>query len=161
MRLDPVATRVEVLLAEVEIPVPFSVEEFCRRVAARRGRPIHLRAIDTVAVGLPSGTVFGRDDDDVILYDGLTSGYHQAGIILHEVGHLIAEHYAGSVVGEDAAEFLLPEIGRHQARRRADRESYTAQEEREAEYFARRVLELVSRRSSSTLDSELGSTFGE
>ena len=145
MSLQSVKARVEALLAEVEIPAPFDVGEFCRLVAARRGRPIHLKAVDTAAVGLPSGTVYELPGDDVILYDGTTTAYHQMGIILHEVGHLVAGHYPGSVVSGDAAEMLLPQIGSGQARRRAKREAYTAQEEREAEYFARRVLELVER----------------
>jgi len=157
--------RVDRLLAEVHLPVPFDVHEFCRLLAATRHRPMHLKAVDTETAGLPSGIVFATDDVDVVLYDATTTGYHQMVIILHEVGHLVAGHYPGRLLGGDAATQLLPEIGPHQARRVAARDGYTSEEEREAEYFARRVLELVSRRAASTPSADalllerVGNTF--
>lgn len=151
--------RVEGLLAGLNISTPFAVEQFCRDVAARRGRPIHLRAVDTDAVDLPAGVVYELPTADVILYDSTTSPYHQKVIILHEIGHLIAGHYPGGLVSDDALEVLLPEIGHHQARRRAARESYTSQEEREAEYFARRVLEVVNRQTGPTPEGRVAGTF--
>lgn len=120
------------MLSEVELPAPFDAREFCRRVAARRKQPIRLQAV-----------------------------YHQTGIILHEVRHVIAGHYAGSLVGGTQPRFFCRVSGRHRARWRAALEGYTAQEEREAEYFARRVLELVSRRVGPLLDDRLGDTFEE
>ncbi len=151
----------EALLAAVPVRVPFDPAEFCQRVAAWRGRPIRLKAVDTVAVGLPSGTFYEQDAADTILYDETTTFHHQCAIILHELWHLVAGHYSERTVGEDAAEFLLPLIGRGQLRRWAARDSYAATEEREAERFARRVLEIIGRRQGSALADRLGETFGE
>ncbi len=150
---------VDALLGDITLSAPFDAAAFCQQVAARRGRPIHLRAVDTVALDLPSGVVYELDEASVILYDGTTSAYHQSGIILHEIGHLVADHYAGSLVSEDAAGRLFPEIGRHQARRRAGREAYSAQEEQEAEYFARRVLAEVGRLPGPGAGDRLKDTF--
>ncbi len=155
MTARDVRARVDALLAEVHIPTPFNAREFCRVLGAQRGRPIHLKAVDTAAVGLPSGTTYGLEEVDVILYDETTTGYHQDVIILHEAGHLIAKHPPGGLLSEDAAEFLLPEIGRQQVRRLAAREVYSTEEEQEAEYFARRVLERVSSRAGRS-DGEPG-----
>lgn len=151
--------RVEALLAGLEISAPFDVEQFCLDVAARRGRRIHLKAVNTDAVDLPSGVVYEMSAADVILYDSTTSPYHQKAIILHEIGHLIAGHKPGGLVSDDAAEVLLPEIGHFQARRLASRESYTSREEHEAEYFARRVLEIVNRQTGPTPEGRVEDTF--
>lgn len=159
MSLRSVQAAVDALLAEVSLPVPFDIDHFCRDVAGRRGRRIHLKGVDTVSLGLPSGVVYELDDAWVILYDSTTTGYHQLGIILHEIGHLIADHYPGSLVSDGAIEHLLPELGRHQARRRAGREAYNQQEEREAEYFARRVLVAVRRVPGLAAEERLKDTF--
>lgn len=159
MTLRAVRRAVDALLKDVTLTAPFEVSQFCQSVATQRKQPIYLRAVDTVALGLPSGVVYELDHASVILYDGTTSPYHQTGIILHEVGHLVADHYAGSLVGDDATEQLFPEIGQHQARRRAAREAYSQQEEREAEYFARRVLDEVSRLSGPGMRNRLKDTF--
>jgi hypothetical protein len=157
--LRTVRKAVDALLKDVTLFAPFDATAFCRDIAARRGQPIYLKAVDTVALGLPSGIVFELEDASVILYDGTTSPYHQTGIILHEIGHLVADHYAGSLVSDTAAERLFPEIGRHQARRRAAREAYSAEEEQEAEYFARRVLDEVSRFPGPKAGDRLKDTF--
>lgn len=159
MTLRAVRRAVDALLKDVTFSAPFDVSQFCREVAAQREKPIHLKAVDTVALGLPSGLVFETDQASVILYDGITSPYHQTGIILHEIGHLVADHYAGSLVSDDAAERLFPEIGKHQARRRAAREAYSEQEEKEAEYFSRRVLDEVSRLPGPGIGNRLKDTF--
>jgi hypothetical protein len=39
-------------------------------------------------------------DDTAILYDATTTRYHQIGIVLHEVDHLVAAH----LVGEDVVD---------------------------------------------------------
>ncbi len=139
-------------LADVELVVPFDRTTFCRRLAERRRRPILLRGLDMAAAGLPSGWWIEMPDVDLVLHDNLTSEYHQDGIVLHEVGHILLDHYADQRVGaqaaqlaldEDVAAHLMPTIGRLQARRRAARHGYSRQEEQEAEFFARFVLGLV------------------
>ncbi len=135
--------RCEALLTEVELIMPFDKREFCRRLGKRRGRPILLHGLDSAATGLPSGWWGDLADADLILYDNTTTPYHQDNIVLHEVGHVVADHYADQRLDEDVAEFMMPTIGRLQAQRQAARHDYSRQEEQEAEFFARFVLGLV------------------
>ena len=173
MSTGDVRARVQSLLAQVgATPCQLELcqlEELCHRVGTWLLRqPIHLQGVDTVALGLPSGLVFQTDDDTVILYDATTTRYHQIGIVLHEVDHLVAGHLVGEdVVDQPAGSVLLPEIGRLQAQRRAwggaspeeagrgGCGAYTEPVEQQAECFARRVLELAGRP-----DDRLASTFG-
>lgn len=138
--LRRMSARAEAALAGVEMPVPFDRAEFCVRLGLRRGRPFVLHAVDSTALGLPSGWWAELTDVDLILYDAKTTGYHQDDIVLHEVGHVVFDHYADRTLDEDVAAFLMPEIGRMQAQRQAARHDYGRHEEQEAEFFARLVL---------------------
>jgi hypothetical protein len=159
---------VDDLLAAVPIPTPFDPSTFVQNVAAWRNRPIRLRpmpaellkTLDDEGSDLPSGLAFEQDDLDTILYDGTTTGYHQAAIILHELWHLIAGHYAGVTLGGGARE-LLPSLGPRAVRDWSARHHYDDEEEREAEYFARRVLEVVTSRDGQgyELAGRLEETF--
>lgn len=52
-RLRQLRRKVEARLEELEVPAPFDVTLLCERLAARRGRPIRLRA-ETMGAG-PAG----------------------------------------------------------------------------------------------------------
>ena len=144
--------RCEAVLGDVELVVPFERREFCRRLAVRRGRPILVQGLDMASLGLPTGYWAETRDADLVFHDNLTSEYHQDGIVLHEVGHMVFDHYADErltanasrfSLDEDVAALLMPTIGRLQARRQAARHDYGRREEQEAEFFARFVLGLV------------------
>lgn len=140
MTLRDMRARCEELLDGLELPDPFDMHEFCRRLGTRRGRPIVLRGADTAALGLPGGVWNDMDDADLIIFNAKATGYHQIGIVLHEIGHILGNHYAGELLNEDVASALLPATGRLQLRRVAARHDYAREEEREAEFFARFVL---------------------
>ncbi|MEU8751465.1 hypothetical protein [Streptomyces chartreusis] len=69
--------------------LPLSVIALCDELGEMRGRPIRLMEWDLSADG-PFGVLISREHEDVIVYQAKTTKAHQAHIILHEVGHIIA-----------------------------------------------------------------------
>lgn len=82
------------LVAGLEIPIPFTVEKLCASIAAMRGRPIHIQAMERVssASSTPCGAWIALDDADHIFVEDATSPLHRAHIILHELCHMLLGH---------------------------------------------------------------------
>ncbi|MDG9719036.1 ImmA/IrrE family metallo-endopeptidase [Streptomyces sp. DH24] len=102
--------------------LPLSVTALCDLLGKSRGRPIALVEWDLPAHG-PFGVLISREHEDVIAYQAKTTKAHQAHIILHEVGHIIAFDLDG--------------------RRPADTQSRTAysdRDERDAEIIASAIM---------------------
>lgn len=155
--------RCEQLLATLDIPVPLDVGEMCRRVATRRGRELKLFPQDTARDGLPSGLWADMPDRDELYYDAGTSPAHQDLIVLHELGHILFDHYpAGGLAAVIAA--ANPEVA-GAAHRMLCRGEYGEQEELEAETFATLVVERYGnaatqpRPGDGDLAARLRSTF--
>lgn len=121
------------LLRELDIHPPLDVAELCRRLAAGRGRPIYLRPWPLAVPG-PFGLWFHRDEDDHIFYQQETTVTHQMHIILHEIGHMIADHPS------DEADYGQPDDNGEPARTYR-RTCYDEAYEREAELVATIILE--------------------
>jgi len=64
------------------------VEELCRALGKKRGRPIVLKPAPLEKPG-PSGLWVDTPGMDIILYQQETTRLHQKHIILHEVGHIL------------------------------------------------------------------------
>lgn len=80
---------------------------------------------------------------DLILYQERTTPLHQSHIILHEVGHILANH--GSTAGpESAMEGLFPGLSPLGVRRVLQRCSYDNAQECEAELIASIIMEWAS-----------------
>jgi hypothetical protein len=163
--------RCERLLAEIGLPRPFTMESFCHRLGAQRGKPLQLVPTgDTGAVG-PSGAWIELADRDVILYDATTSPFHQQLIVGHELGHMLCDHYPGSVLEAEVTALLLPNLDPALVRRILNRTDYSSREEREAETFATLLLQRAGeqpadaqpaqRPEDAALLTQLGSTFEE
>lgn len=159
------------LLADIGLPQPFTMEAFCQRLGVQRGKPLQLLPIgDTGNVG-PSGVWVEMADRDVVLYDATTSPFHQQLIVAHEVGHMTCDHYPGSVLDEEVAALLLPNLDPALVRRILSRTDYSSREEREAETFATLLLQRAGEQAVETkpghrpedaaLLTQLGSTFEE
>ncbi len=73
-----------------ELPRPWDVRALCRRLAAARGRPLTLRAVDLPA--LPFGMWLFDGTRDVVMYPASATGYYRDHIILHEICHLLSGH---------------------------------------------------------------------
>jgi hypothetical protein len=132
------------LLRELDVQPPLDVHEFCARLAAVRGRPIKLIPYPIWADG-PFGLWFKGRTTDYIVYQEHTTKPHQRHIILHEVGHILADHPSDEEA-DDLRDMLsgpggqLTEIPSALRRRTA----YDQQEEREAETVATIILEWAS-----------------
>lgn len=159
------------LLAELELPQPFTIEGFCRQLGRRRGKPIQLMPTGVADHALASGAWIELADRDLVIYDSTTSGFHQQLIIAHEVGHMVCDHFPGSVLDEELSALLLPSLDPVLVRRILSRTDYSSREEREAETFATLLMQragelnpdpaLGHRPEDAALLTQLGSTFEE
>jgi hypothetical protein len=135
--------RCEAIVAGLDIPIPFDVRELCRRIAERRGRPIHLLPLRLPA-SQPCGLWVSTSEFDAIFYEENTSQLHQEHIISHEIGHLLCQHEATPVFDAEASRLLLPDLDPQLVQRTLGRTNYSTVEEREAEM----VASLISRAAS-------------
>lgn len=115
--------RCRALLRELDVRPPLDVRDFCELLARHRGRPIKLVA-HPIRVPGPFGLWFMTTSMDVIFYQRETTRPHQDHIILHEIGHIIAEHPS-----DEGA---------------LTRTCYDSDQEREAELIATYILEWAS-----------------
>lgn len=137
-------------LQDLGIKPPLDVEELCRALGERRGRPIVLRPFPLEKPG-PSGLWVDTPQMDVILYQQETTRLHQEHIILHEVGHiLVSEDEQADEEQETPDDFvegwatLIPVLDPDLVRRVARRCSYDDGEECEVELAATIILEWSS-----------------
>jgi hypothetical protein len=138
--------RCEAIIADVDIPSPFSVHEFCRLLGERRGRPIHLIPM-RLPEDQPCGMWVSTRTFDAIFYEADTSPLHQEHIIGHEIGHLLCQHEAAPVLDAEASRLLLPDLDPDLVQRTLGRTSYSTVEEREAEMIASLLSREANRRS--------------
>jgi hypothetical protein len=127
--------RCRTLLRELDVRPPLDVRELCGRLARQRGRPIRLVA-HPIRVPGPFGLWFMTESMDVIFYQRQTTRPHQDHIILHEIGHLIADHPSD----EPGDRTLIPDGTTRVLRRTC----YDSAYEREAELIATVILEWAS-----------------
>jgi hypothetical protein len=134
--------RCRILLRQLDIRPPLDVSQMCVRLGALRGRPICLMAHPMPAQG-PFGAWLSLPDTDYIVYQEYTSRPHQMHIILHELGHLIADHRSDEQ-DDDVLKTLYPDIDPDVLRRVLYRSSYANAHEREAETVATIILQWAS-----------------
>ncbi|WP_353946464.1 hypothetical protein ABII15_35920 [Streptomyces sp. HUAS MG91] len=79
----------------------------------------------------------------MIIFQRETTLLHQDHIVLHEVGHILADH-RGLAVEADQWKGMLPGLGDGAIRRVLQRCTYGTQEEREAELVATIIGEWAS-----------------
>ncbi|MDQ8708235.1 hypothetical protein RCO28_38120 [Streptomyces sp. LHD-70] len=133
--------RIRRLLRSLDVQPPLSVPDLCTALARRRGRRIELRAFPLQSGG-PLGAWLETPNADVIVFQKETTPHHQDHIILHELGHILADHPGppGTAVWES----LLPGLKSDAIRRALLRCSYDTEEEQEAELVATIVGEWAS-----------------
>ncbi len=142
MNLRTLRKRCEARLETVNLPVPFTAKAFCAELAARIERPIILSRI--AADGNPYGSWIRTDSCDYIFYDAQTTPLHQGHIILHEACHILCDHRGVQLPGNDMVSFLISGVSRRTIQRMMERNTYTSEEEQEAELLAT----LISRRAA-------------
>jgi hypothetical protein len=146
IRLDKELRRAcEERVRALDLPAPFDIRAFCRRLGADRGRPLYLMPA-TLRAPTPCGLWVALPNADYVVYETRTVSLHQEHIILHEVGHLLCDHGSVPVLEEEAGHLLLPHFDASVViERLRGRTTYSAQEEQEAEYLASLILEQAGR----------------
>ncbi|WP_181871597.1 hypothetical protein [Sphaerisporangium album] len=139
--------RCEARLRELPLPAPFDVRELCAAIAEQRGRPIRLLPM-TGQAGL-WGLWVATDTADFILYEQATTPPHQEHIILHELSHLLCDHYGASFPAGDGGRELLPSLDPRMVHTVLGRSAYSAVEEQEAELLASLIQQRARRPSSA------------
>ncbi|MFE0027901.1 hypothetical protein [Amycolatopsis sp. NPDC059021] len=132
------------LLNQLDIEPPLDVEVLCARLGEQRGKPIRLLAYPLEVPG-PFGCWIATANADYIFYQQETTKSHQDHIILHELGHLLADHHPHG--DAEPADFLrgpapgFGEVDSAAVRRALRRTSYDEAHEWEAETVATIILE--------------------
>ncbi|TCP50783.1 hypothetical protein EV191_10743 [Tamaricihabitans halophyticus] len=142
MRERELRRRCRRLLNELDVRPPLDVAELCRRVGEQRGRTIRLLA-HPIPVPGPFGVWIATESADYICYQRETTRAHQAHIILHELGHIIAGH-GGEEQDDPLLAELYPDLDPDAVRRALRRTAYDTAQEREAEAVATIILEWAS-----------------
>ncbi|MEV0050400.1 hypothetical protein AB0H34_07890 [Saccharopolyspora shandongensis] len=100
-------------------------------------------------------------DIDLVFYEQATTLPHQEHIILHELCHLLCDHYAAPMPIADFAQALLPGLDPEMVRRELRRTSYTEVEEQEAELLASLILQRAQQDSVAAPESTCGEDLAE
>ncbi|MGP4001053.1 hypothetical protein [Streptomyces sp. 8N706] len=129
-------------LRDLGIQPPLKVDVLCRLLGEHRGRPIRLIPYSLPVPG-PFGLWIATGTADYVLYQKETSPAHQDHIILHEVGHILADHQSDDSYGEVWRQ-TMPDISLDVIKKALRRTSYDEDREREAELVATIILEWAS-----------------
>jgi len=129
-----VRRRCAAVLRDLGLPDPFDVPTLCAELGARRGRPIkRLPVPDLFDV---CGLWIATDTADLIAYEQHTTVPHQDHIVLHEIGHILCDHFPVALSPAEQARLLLPSLDPAMVRRVLGRTGYSSVEEQEAEFLA-------------------------
>ncbi|MGW5332224.1 regulator component [Streptomyces bauhiniae] len=121
-------------LRELGLPDTFDLPALCAALSASRGRP--LRRMPVPGLHDVCGLWIATDSADLIAYEQHTSAPHQDHIVLHEIGHVLCDHFPATLSAAEQARLLLPGVDPALIRRVLGRTGYSSTEEREAEYLA-------------------------
>jgi hypothetical protein len=137
------------MLRDLPLPAPFDVRVLCDQVATRRGRPIRL--VPTAGLTGVCGLWIATDTMDLICYESDTTRPHQDHIILHELSHVLCDHFPASL----PTKTLLPDLDPAMVRAVLGRAGYSTDEEREAETLASLIRQRATTRAGGTLHTRL------
>ncbi|PRY45156.1 hypothetical protein [Umezawaea tangerina] len=126
--------RCAAVLRDLPLPVPFDAHALCEQVAARRGRP--MRLIPMPGLTGVCGMWVATTTADLVFYERETTLPHREHIILHELSHVLCDHYPVSTSLAEQARLLLPGLDPEVVSRVLGRAGYSSAEEREAETLA-------------------------
>lgn len=157
MTRDQARRACEALVATLDLPEPFDIEEFCRRLGRQRGKPLMLMPTPMAMGGGLCGLWLGTATRDYVFYEQETSPLHQQHIVFHEVGHILRRHPPRSILGLDIARALAPSVEPGEVQRVLGRDTYTDEHEYEAELIATLIL----RRIGQSSDPEPAPTANE
>ena len=135
------------VVAALDLPDPFDLSEFCTRLGRQIGREIVLMSHSMVIGGL-CGTWMRTAKADYVFYEEDTSQLHQQHIIFHEVGHILRSHVPGKELSKDVARTIAAGMKVSDVFRVLGRDSYTDDDEFEAELIATLILSRIGRQTA-------------
>ncbi|WP_245378993.1 hypothetical protein [Kibdelosporangium banguiense] len=147
MDFKAVRRRCAKVARDLPLPRPFDVRVLCRRVAGQRGRPITLMPMyggDSGVLGL----WVAAESADMIFYEQNTTVPHQEHIILHELSHLLCDHYPAQLSTAEHMRMLMPDLDPQMVQRILGRTTYLAVEEQEAELLATLIQQRAQREAA-------------
>lgn len=150
------------LLTGLDVPVPFDLSEFCRRIEVRRGRQLALQPLPDQDGSDFCGLYVETPTQDLVFYPAAAASVHRDHVIVHELMHLLLGHGAvrtGTRVAVDTA-ILLPGLDPALVSRVLGRSNYATDDEREAELTASLVMQASSPPAGSTPPSRLDDLLG-
>lgn len=131
--------RFAAIVADLDIPRPFDLDQFLAQVAARRSRMIFVYPF-TSGPGIPCGLWLSTATADHIFCEAGTTPWHRTHIALHELAHILLGHDSAASGGLSLADVLAPDVSPALAQIVLGRSIYTTAEERDAETLASLVL---------------------
>ncbi|WP_199847974.1 hypothetical protein [Streptomyces dysideae] len=157
----------EDLLASLDIPDPFDVQVFCDRLAAQRGRALHLHSVPGISgTDAPCGVWIATEKADHIFHEAATSPLHQDHIILHEIAHMVLGHTSILDGVQSGGGGLFADIDPVTVRSFLTRPSYGTDDERDAERLAGLIASRVAtsrtgKTSRSSVIQRLGDALSD
>jgi Zn-dependent peptidase ImmA (M78 family) len=118
------------------------VDVLCRRLGERRGRPIRLVPYALPVPG-PFGLWLATAAADYIVFQSETTRMHQDHIVLHEIGHILADHHSRDT-GLECWQAALPDLSPEAVRRALARGCHDSEQEHEAETVATIIMQWAS-----------------
>ncbi|MGH3830244.1 MAG: hypothetical protein ACRDRS_07280 [Pseudonocardiaceae bacterium] len=153
-------------LRALGIEPPLRVDVLCQRLGERRGRPIRLVSCPLQVPG-PFGLWLATASTDYIFYQAETTRVHQDHIILHEVGHILADHRSDDT-DDEYWQQIMPDLSLGVIRRALRRTHYDTEQEQEAELVATIIMKwalvldyVTSRRSAEPAVRRLQNALGD
>jgi len=153
-RRRKVRRRCAEVLRDLGLPDHFDVPTLCAELSARRGRPI--RRLPVPNLFDVCGLWIATDTADLIAYEQHTTAPHQNHIVLHEIGHMLCDHYPATLSPAEQARLLLPKLDPDMIRRVLGRTGYSSVEEQEAEFLASLLAQRVRPARHDDDDSAAG-----
>ncbi|WP_017972382.1 hypothetical protein [Actinopolyspora halophila] len=126
-------------LDRLQLEPPVSITTLVDRLAAQRGRPLHLMPMPLDPYG-PSGLWIATGTGDYVCYQQHTTRAHQDHIIAHEVGHMLVDHPPG-IADNELLTYLVPDLSPELIATLLRRDHDDSHSEREAEDIATLLLQ--------------------
>ncbi len=157
LRFKELHRRCRLIVDRLDLPQDFSVESLCKHLSQQRKRPIHLHPLPSTAIGKSTcGVWISTDSDDHIFFESQTTRLHQEHIILHEIGHLLCNHYSLRSPRTPDLTVLFSGLTPRTVRRLLARTSYTTVQEQEAEMLASLIKTETAHRRTAPSAGVLG-----
>jgi hypothetical protein len=97
------------ILRGIAVPVPFSLEQFCRSVAERRGRQVTVIGLPGMGPGWPGAWISAREAD-LVCYPAGVCSLRRDQVVVHHLCHMLLGHHPRPAA--DLAALIAPGVSR-------------------------------------------------